>query len=103
MCDSAGGVPRAAGNVGKVSNLVQMLREARYEHVLINDSDIFVSPHYLTRVMECFCAMPQVGMVTAPYIGRTAEARPAMTLWSRLEALGISTDFHAGRADGAEA
>ena len=83
------------GTSGKVSNLVQMLREARYEHVLINDSDIFVSPRYLTRVMECF-ADPTVGMVTAPYIGRTAEARPAMTVWSRLEALGISTDFLPG-------
>src|SRR5258707_10614891 len=73
------------GTSGKVSNLVQMLREARYEHVIINDSDICVSPQYLTRVMECF-ADPQVGMVTAPYIGGTAEARPAMTIWSRLEA-----------------
>lgn len=35
------------GTSGKVSNLVQMLREARYDHVIINDSDIFVSPHYL--------------------------------------------------------
>ncbi len=43
------------GTSGKVSNLVQMLREARYEHVIINDSDIFVSPQYLTRVMACFC------------------------------------------------
>jgi ceramide glucosyltransferase len=83
------------GTSGKVSNLVQMMREAKYEHVIINDSDIFVSPHYLTRVMGCF-ADAGVGMVTAPYIGRTAEARPAMTIWSRLEALGISTDFLPG-------
>jgi ceramide glucosyltransferase len=83
------------GTSGKVSNLVQMLREARYEHVLINDSDIFVSPHYLTRVMACF-AEERVGLVTAPYIGRTQAARPAMTIWSRLEALGISTDFFPG-------
>jgi ceramide glucosyltransferase len=83
------------GTSGKVSNLVQMLGEARYEHVIINDSDIRVSPQYLTRVMECF-ADPHVGMVTAPYIGKTAERRPAMTLWSRLEALGISTDFLPG-------
>src|SRR5277367_1240124 len=80
------------GTSGKVSNLVQMLREARYDHVIINDSDIFVSSRYLTRVMECF-SDPHVGMVTAPYVGWTAEKRPAMTLWSRLEALGISTDF----------
>jgi len=83
------------GTSGKVSNLVQMLREARYEYVVINDSDICVSPQYLTRVMECF-ADARVGMVTAPYIGKTAEARPAMTIWSRLEALGISTDFLPG-------
>jgi ceramide glucosyltransferase len=88
------------GTSGKVSNLVQMLREARYEHVIINDSDIRVSPQYLTRVMECF-ADPHVGMVTAPYIGRadvsdTGEKRLAMTIWSRLEALGISTDFLPG-------
>jgi ceramide glucosyltransferase len=99
------------GTSGKVSNLVQMLREARYEHVLINDSDICVSPLYLSRVMECF-ADERVGMVTAPYIGRagdragnpagdrtgdrSGEARSAMTVWSRLEALGISTDFLPG-------
>jgi ceramide glucosyltransferase len=83
------------GTSGKVSNLVQMLREARYEHVIINDSDICVSPEYLTRVMECF-ADARVGMVTAPYIGRTAASRPGLTVWSRLEALGISTDFFPG-------
>jgi ceramide glucosyltransferase len=83
------------GTSGKVSNLVQMLREARYEHVIINDSDIRVSPGYLTRVMECFDDA-HVGMVTAPYIGRTADGGAALTLWSRLEALGISTDFLPG-------
>ncbi len=88
------------GTSGKVSNLVQMLREARYEHVIINDSDICVSPNYLTRVMECF-ADSTVGMVTAPYIGRTAEGgagagEAGRTVWSRLEALGISTDFLPG-------
>jgi ceramide glucosyltransferase len=83
------------GTSGKVSNLVQMLREAQYEHVLINDSDIYVAPHYLTHVMSCF-ADPQVGMVTAPYIGRTADSGSGLRLWSRLEALGISTDFFPG-------
>jgi ceramide glucosyltransferase len=83
------------GTSGKVSNLVQMLRAAAYEHIVINDSDILVSPHYLTRVMASFND-PQVGMVTTPYIGRTADSGPALTLWSRLEALGISTDFLPG-------
>lgn len=80
------------GTSGKVSNLVQMLPVASYEHILINDSDIRVSPQYLTRVMAGF-ADASVGMVTAPYVGRAAEGA---TLWTRLEALGIATDFFPG-------
>lgn len=80
------------GTSGKVSNLVQMLDEARYDYVLINDSDIRVSPQYLTHVMAGF-ADANVGMVTAPYVGRAAEGA---TLWTRLEALGIATDFFPG-------
>jgi ceramide glucosyltransferase len=38
----------------------------------------------------------KVGMVTALYRGRTAADGEALTLWARLEALGISTDFMAG-------
>nr|WP_218623955.1 bacteriohopanetetrol glucosamine biosynthesis glycosyltransferase HpnI [Granulicella sp. dw_53] len=87
--------PERLGTSGKVSNLVQMLREARYEHVLINDSDIFVGPRYLARVMACF-AEERVGMVTAPYVGRTLAGKSGVTVWSRLEALGISTDFVPG-------
>src|ERR1700722_10327156 len=83
------------GTSGKVSNLVQMLREAKFEHVIINDSDIYVSPRYLTRVMRCF-SDETVGMVTCPYVGKTAERQPGMTIWARLEALGISTDFLPG-------
>ena len=78
------------GTNGKLSNLVQMLPHARFEHILVNDSDILVSPHYLTHIMGRFDD-PRVGLVTAPYFGH-AEG----TLWSRLEALGISTDFMAG-------
>lgn len=89
---------RRLGTSGKVSNLVQMLQEAQYEHIVINDSDILVSPHYLTRIMSCFdtsgSAGPHVGLVTAPYIGCTPMKDAG--LWSRLEALGISTDFFAG-------
>src|ERR1700691_1722019 len=68
--------PERLGASGKVSNLVQMLREARYEHVVINDSDILVSPRYLERVMRGFWS-EKVGMVTAPYIGKAAEGGKA--------------------------
>ncbi len=80
------------GTSGKVSNLAQMLRYARYDHILINDSDISVSPVYLSKVMRLFSA-ERVGMVTAPYRGYVIEG---VNLWSRLEALGIATDFMPG-------
>ena len=83
------------GTSGKVSNLVQMLPHATYEHVVINDSDIYVAPGYLTGVMRLF-ADPAVGMVTAPYIGRTGAGGREKTVWAKLEALGISTDFMPG-------
>jgi ceramide glucosyltransferase len=86
--------PERLGTNGKVSNLIQMLAEAQHELLLINDSDIRVSPRYLERVMRQFAAPAQkpVGMVTALYRGRSA----AWTLGSVLEALGIATDFQAG-------
>ena len=78
------------GASGKMSNLVQMLPEARFEHVIVNDSDIRVSPKYLERVMAGF-GDERVGLVTVPYVG-WAEGG----VWSKLEALGISTDFMPG-------
>ena len=83
------------GTSGKVSNLVQMMREAKYEHVLINDSDIYVGPRYLERVMASF-AEPEVGMVTAPYIGRGIPGAKGVSVWTKLESLGISTEFIPG-------
>lgn len=84
------------GTSGKVSNLVQMLGVARHPYIVINDSDIRVSPLYLARVMAPFNDT-QVGMVTAPYIGRVAPGRTGnLPIWSKLEALGIATDFMPG-------
>jgi ceramide glucosyltransferase len=93
--------PERLGTSGKVSNLIQMLREASYDYILINDSDIRVSSNYLARVMACFGAAAgseaaPVGMVTVPYLGRTAAEGKGLTIWARLEALGISTDFLPG-------
>jgi ceramide glucosyltransferase len=74
----------------KVSNLAQMLPEARFEHLIVNDSDIRVQPDYLRRVISGL-GDPENGMITCVYRGVAAP-----TLGSRLEALGISTDFCAG-------
>lgn len=82
--------PEVLGNNRKTSNLVQMLGSAQYDHILINDSDIYVTPDYLRRVMAPF-ASSKVGMVTCPYRGIAAD-----TLGSKLESIGISTDFIAG-------
>jgi ceramide glucosyltransferase len=82
--------PEVLGNNRKTSNLVQMLPHARFDHIIINDSDIYVPPDYLRRVMAPF-SRSQVGMVTCPYNGIAAP-----TLGSKLESIGISTDFFAG-------
>ena len=74
----------------KVSNLVQMLRQARYEMVIVNDSDIRVPPDYLRKVVGALLE-PEVGLVTCLYKGIAGDS-----LASRLESLGISTDFSAG-------
>jgi len=74
----------------KVSNLVQMLAVARYDHLIVNDSDIRVEPDYLRRIVARL-ADRKVGMVTCLYRGVAAS-----TLGSRLESLGIGTDFSAG-------
>src|SRR5216684_4267120 len=74
----------------KVSNLAQMLSDARYEHLIVNDSDIRVQPDYLYKVIAPL-ANEKVGMVTCLYRGEAAAP-----LGSRLESLGISTDFCAG-------
>jgi ceramide glucosyltransferase len=82
--------PEVLGANRKVSNLAQMMRRAQYAHVLVNDSDITVPPDYLSRVMRWFVD-PQVGMVTCLY-----RARPAKTIWSRIESLGVLLDFMPG-------
>jgi ceramide glucosyltransferase len=74
----------------KVSNLAQMLAEAHYDYLIVNDSDIRVEPDYLRRVTAPL-ADSSVGMVTCLYRGKAAA-----TLGSRLESLGISTDFCPG-------
>ncbi len=79
--------PKVLGSNVKVSNLAQMLPSASYDHLVVNDSDIRVQPDYLVRVIAPL-ADARVGMVTCLYRGVAGA-----TLGSRLESLGISTDF----------
>ncbi|MBS1803800.1 MAG: bacteriohopanetetrol glucosamine biosynthesis glycosyltransferase HpnI [Acidobacteria bacterium] len=89
--------PERLGSNGKVSTLAQMAPHAQHEFLLVNDSDITVSPQYLTRVMAHFAPVEAkqlhqppktVGLVTALYRGRAHG-----TLGSTLESLTIATDF----------
>jgi ceramide glucosyltransferase len=82
--------PDKLGANVKVSNLEQMVSAARYQLLLVNDSDIQVEPDYLRRVMAPLTD-ERVGMVTCLYRGVAAS-----TLCSRLESLGISSDFCPG-------
>jgi ceramide glucosyltransferase len=79
--------PQVLGTNVKVSNLEQMVHVARYQHLLVNDSDIKVDRDYLKKVISPL-EDEGVGMVTCLYRGV-----PAATLGSRLESLGISSDF----------
>ena len=82
--------PNQLGANVKVSTLEQMLPAARYAYLIVNDSDIQVEADYLRRVMGPLTD-GGIGMVTCLYRGVAAP-----TLGSRLESLGISTDFCAG-------
>ncbi len=82
--------PEILGANRKVSNLAQMLPQAQYSHLIVNDSDIRVEPDYLRRVVAPLLN-EKIGMVTCLYRGL-----PAPTLGSHLESLGISADFCAG-------
>ncbi len=81
---------RVLGANIKVSNLVQMLPAARHETLLVNDSDIRVPSDYLRKVITPL-RDASVGLATCLYRGAAGP-----TLGSRLEALGIGTDFVPG-------
>lgn len=71
----------------KVCNLEGLRRVARYELLILADSDMRVGSDYLRRVVAPF-ADPAVGLVTCVYRGCKAVG-----LSSALEALGIAADF----------
>ena len=56
------------GTNRKVSNLINMTREAKHDLYVISDSDMHVRPDYLQRVVGEFDD-PSVGLVTSLYTG----------------------------------
>lgn len=70
----------------KVWSLDRMMREAQYDLLVMADSDIRVDRHMLGAL-----AREEFDLTTCPY-----RALGGPSLWSRLEAAGLNTEFIAG-------
>ena len=71
----------------KVAKLSQLVSEARYEHLVINDSDVRVGPDYFHTVIAPL-RDPKVGGVTCLYVSTGTE-----TFAEKLHWLGMISDF----------
>jgi cellulose synthase/poly-beta-1,6-N-acetylglucosamine synthase-like glycosyltransferase len=83
--------PEVIGSNYKVSTLHHLLRQAKYDILVITDSDVTVEPEYLHKIIPSLVAPqtdPSVGLVTCPI--RVASASPFPAL---LESLLINTGF----------
>jgi len=74
----------------KVFSLARMLAAARHDLIVMADSDTRAGTGMLRGVAAEF-EDPALGLATCPY-----RAVPGPSFWSRLEALGMNTDFLAG-------
>ncbi len=83
------GSGRIASN-DKVAKLARMAAEARYETVVISDSDVRVQPDYL-RAMTAPLRDQGVGAVTCFYVHTDLK-----TFADRLQTVGMMSDFYAG-------
>jgi ceramide glucosyltransferase len=82
--------PTIHGANRKISNLINMLPRARYDVIVLSDSDMKVQPDYLREVTATLCR-PGVGLVTCLYRGLATTG-----LWSRLAAAEINHHFLPG-------
>jgi ceramide glucosyltransferase len=90
-----------------------MMRQAKYDHIVINDSDIRVERDYLRRMVAPMEVAPmedassdaapaagararRVGLVTALYRAEAGSSVGWKSLASRMEAVTIATDFAGG-------
>ena len=80
------------GFSAKVSNLINMMRAARHEWLVLADSDVRVAQGYLTGVCMPL-ADASVGIVTCPYHGRAVHRSGIAGVCSRLGALFVNDWF----------
>ncbi len=78
---------RIHGTNYKVSNLINMMAEAKHEVIVLSDSDIRVPPDYLARVVAPL-RDESIGLVSCLYRAVAADG-----LATELDALFINTDF----------
>ncbi|GAA4781083.1 bacteriohopanetetrol glucosamine biosynthesis glycosyltransferase HpnI [Stakelama sediminis] len=78
--------PTVHGSNAKVSNLINLMRRARHDRIVLSDSDMAVPRSYLATLHHGL-EQPGVGAVSCLYRGRGDAG-----FWSRLAALG--TDLH---------
>ena len=80
---------------GKAHSLAHLVAQARHRILVMSDSDVHVAPDLLRRMAAEFQTAeiddPPVGVVTCPY-----RAVPGQEFWSRLEAIGMNTEFLSG-------
>lgn len=74
----------------KVFSLARMLVVARHDLIVMSDSDIRVEPGMLASIAAEF-SDPKIALATCPY-----RAIAGQSIWSRLEAEGMNTEFLGG-------
>jgi ceramide glucosyltransferase len=74
----------------KVHSLRSMLAEAKHELLVMADSDVRVTAGFL-RILAAEMSGANIALVTCPY-----RAVAGNSFWSRLEAIGLNTEFIAG-------
>ena len=74
----------------KICSMQKMYAFARYQYLIISDSDVQVRPNYIQEVVADLLD-PEVGLTTCLYRGATSGG-----FWSRLEALGMSVEMTSG-------
>ena len=74
----------------KVYSLDRMLAAARYDLLVMSDSDVRVTPDMLAAIAAEF-QDAKLGLATCPY-----RAVPGHSFWNTLEAVGLNTEFIGG-------
>ena len=83
------GSGRTATN-DKVAKLARLATEAKYEHLVISDSDVRVKPDYLRKIVAPL-ADEKVGAVTCLYVSTGEKG-----FVENLQSIGMISDFYPG-------